>query len=400
MAGLFISSINWPFFSESNKWFRFSQKVLEKEIKKQSFESGVNKEMAFAYQIFVYEFFLLAYIETQNHNFAFKKIFPDFLVKNAVIISEVTKNNQCVPQYGDGDEGMAIQLQALKGNRISWLMEVTQSLFPDLELYNILYTFPAALLGYPSINKNILPDFKSIAFEDAGIYILNQKINDTNVSILFKAGPFGFGSIAAHSHADSLSFTLNVNGIPFFVDPGTFCYHTELEFRKYFRSTKAHNTLNIDDLDQSEQLGPFLWGKKAKSYVKEFSVSDNFIKAYHTGYKPIHVIHTREIKLGDRLRISDDITGKGHHLLEFRFHLHPDVRIADKKKKTLLLTNRNIEVLIKLEANYDLHIYYGETEGGWYSPQFNVKVPATTLSYQKKLSLPTKQIFSLEFKKI
>ena len=76
----------------------------------------------------------------------------------------------------------------------------------------------------------------------------------------------------------------------------------------------------------------------------------------------------------------------------------PCLVIAEKKKKTLLLSNKNIELLIKLEADYDLHIYNGETEGGWFSPRFNVKVPTTTLSYQKRLSLPTKQIFSIEFK--
>ena len=401
MAGLFISSTFWPYFKESKRWIDYSKKKLEKEIVRQSFNSGVNKEMAFGYQIFAYEFLLLAYLVAREYKNFFSEVFKEYLKKNATVISELTSIYQGIPNYGDGDEGMAVQLQDINGGRISWLMEITNSLFPELVLNFKSGTLPAAMLGYSAINNNSIPlDFETIDYKDAGIFIFHRNINELKVSVLFKAGPFGFGSIAAHSHADSLSFTMNVNGVSFFVDPGTFCYHTDLEFRKYFRSTKAHNTLCLDNLDQSEQLGPFLWGKKAQTFVQEFSPSNNYIKAYHTGYKHLPAVHTREIELDDKLKISDKISGKGQHLLDFRFHLHPDVRIVDKKKNTLVISNKDIELQIRIKEDYDLCIYNEDPDGGWYAPRFNVKVPTTTLSYQKKLSLPTKQVFLIEFKKI
>ncbi len=43
------------------------------------------------------------------------------------------------------------------------------------------------------------------------------------------AAPLGFLSIAAHGHADALSFILHVDGSPILVDPGTFMYHTHKE---------------------------------------------------------------------------------------------------------------------------------------------------------------------------
>ena len=397
MAGLIISSMHWPYFSESKKWLKFSKQKLEKEIVKQSFHSGVNKEMAFSYQVFVFEFYLLAYIETTNHNISFGNIFTNLLFNNARVISEMTKINQCIPRYGDGDEGMAIQLQDLEGDRISWLMEITKSFYPDSSFNFKSKTLPAVLLGYSTSEpEEIIMD--SIGYEDAGLFVINQSLQGMVVSCLFKAGQFGYGSIAAHSHADSLSFTLYVNGIPFFIDPGTFCYHTDLAYRQYFRSTKAHNTLGINNTDQSEQLGPFLWGKKAKTYVKSFSKAKNLIQAYHTGYKNIHAIHSREIELSDQLIIRDEITGKGHFLLDFRFHLHPDVQVLDKTQEKVRIKNKNIEIVISQEFDYKLHAFSGSEEGGWYSPQFNVKVPTTTFSYQKRISLPTKQIFSIDFK--
>jgi hypothetical protein len=398
MAGLFISSTFWPYFKKSNTWIKYSKKVLEKEIIRQSFPLGINREMAFGYQIFVYEFLLLSYLESKECNNLFSEIFTEYLKKNAAVISEVTRINQGIPNYGDGDEGMAIQLQDIKADRISWLLEITNSLFPELNLHFKNVTLPAAILRCSAINNNIPQDSKPIAFKDAGIYILNRKISNLKISVLVKAGPFGYGNIAAHSHADSLSFTLNINGIPFLIDPGTFCYHTDLEFRKYFRSTKAHNTLCIDNLDQSEQLGPFLWGKKSKTYVNVLSESGNIVNAYHTGYKNINIIHSREIELSDKLIITDEIKGKGQHLLDFRFHLDPDVKIYREENDYLLLRRENIQIKLNSPVELSLQKISGRNDGGWYSPRFNLKIPTTTLSYQKRLSLPTKQIFSIEFK--
>jgi hypothetical protein len=154
----------------------------------------------------------------------------------------------------------------------------------------------------------------------------------------------------------------------------------------------------VDNLDQSEQLGPFLWGKRAKTYNSDFSASNNSVRGFHTGYKNINIIHSREVNLGEKLIITDKIAGKGLHLLDFRFHLHPDVEISSVRSNYLLLRRENIQIKLNNPGEFPLRKIQSENDGGWYSPRFNVKVPTTTLSYQKRLSLPTKQIFSIEFK--
>ena len=55
----------------------------------------------------------------------------------------------------------------------------------------------------------------------------------------------GFLSIAAHAHADALSVEVRHGGVDMLADPGTYCYHGEPEWRAYFRSTIAHNTLEL-----------------------------------------------------------------------------------------------------------------------------------------------------------
>ena len=79
------------------------------------------------------------------------------------------------------------------------------------------------------------------------------------VIAVMDAGPLGYLSIAAHGHADCLAFTLAVAGRAILIDPGTYCYHSEPEWRDYFRGTAAHNTVRVDGCDQSEIGGAFMW---------------------------------------------------------------------------------------------------------------------------------------------
>ena len=67
----------------------------------------------------------------------------------------------------------------------------------------------------------------------------------------FDGGPHGFCSIAAHAHADALSVELRCGGVDVLADPGCYCYHGEPAWRRYFRSTLGHNTLELDGTDQS-----------------------------------------------------------------------------------------------------------------------------------------------------
>jgi hypothetical protein len=77
-------------------------------------------------------------------------------------------------------------------------------------------------------------------------------------------GPLGLGSLAAHGHADALAITLRHGGDDLVVDPGTLAYHGDDEARTRTRGTPSHSTMNFGGRSQSEMLGPFLWGRRAR----------------------------------------------------------------------------------------------------------------------------------------
>ncbi len=104
------------------------------------------------------------------------------------------------------------------------------------------------------------------AFPEGGYFVLGCEFDTpSEIRVVADAGPLGYRSIAAHGHADALSFTLSAGGREFLIDPGTYAYHTQERWRQYFRGTAAHNTLRIDGLDQSVSGGNFMWLRKARA---------------------------------------------------------------------------------------------------------------------------------------
>ena len=134
--------------------------------------------------------------------------------------------------------------------------------------------------------------FRSVSDPSKSADKVNSNIPDILIGI--DHAPLGYGSIAAHAHADALSFQMFADGTRIFADPGTYIYHCDTESRNDFRRTSRHNTVCINGIDQSEMLGPFLWGRKAISTFEGFARTEDIdeVTASHDGYKP--VIHSRK----------------------------------------------------------------------------------------------------------
>jgi hypothetical protein len=73
-----------------------------------------------------------------------------------------------------------------------------------------------------------------------------------------RRGPHGFLSIAVHTRADGLALEVGHNGVDILADPGTYCYHGEPEWQDGFRSTAAHNSVEISGMSQSKSGAAFL----------------------------------------------------------------------------------------------------------------------------------------------
>src|SRR5262249_22089116 len=97
-------------------------------------------------------------------------------------------------------------------------------------------------------------------FERGGYVILGKSLHTPEeFRATVDCGPLGYNRIAGHGHADALSVQVSWGGVQMLVDAGTYCYNAAPALRHFFRGTHAHNTLVVDDCDQSTYGASFLW---------------------------------------------------------------------------------------------------------------------------------------------
>jgi uncharacterized heparinase superfamily protein len=235
----------------------------------------------------------------------------------------------------------------------------------------------------------------SRAFAHSGYYLLGDRFETPEeVRMVVDAGPLGYLSIAAHGHADALSLVLSVGGEEVLIDPGTYAYHTAPEWRRYFRSTRAHNTLLIDDLDQSEQSGNFMWSRHAYARCIDF-IDELPVQRFageHDGYRALRdpVLHQREIQYDAAKRkftIIDRLDCASHHTVRMHWHCAEHLQPISTDTEVCLHTDRHRIRIIAENAPARVLTFRGGTaeEGGWVSRSFGHKEPTTTVAWESEI---------------
>ena len=179
-------------------------------------------------------------------------------------------------------------------------------------------------------------------------------------------------------------------GVDILADPGTYCYHGERAWRSYFRSTIAHNTVELGGQSQSSEGGPFMWMRHARTREVEVIDDGDIARwtAEHDGYASLDppALHRRSVLLDRASRsidIIDQIEG-GSHDIRLAFHLGPEVQVElDGSCAVLSWPTASTPGAARLELPPGLQwsLHRGETDPilGWYSPGLGRRVPAFTL---------------------
>jgi hypothetical protein len=214
------------------------------------------------------------------------------------------------------------------------------------------------------------------------------------IRMLIDAGQLGYLSIAAHGHADALGIVLNVGGHEVLVDPGTYAYHTEPQWRSYFRGTRAHNTAMVDEKDQSRQVGNFMWSRHAVGKCLLFNangIHQRFV-GEHDGYYSLSdpLTHRREITYDSENRvfdIADIFECAGAHRVSLCWHFAERIEPRVHGDELCAVAGRYIVRIVPVDRPAHVHLYRGGTaeQGGWISRRFGRKVPTTTAVWQSHI---------------
>ncbi len=396
-AGLFIGGIVWDFGKQSETWRKKAFDILNREVDRQNYPDGVNKEQAISYQQFVLDFFLLAGLTGEHKEYKFPQAYWDRMEVMMEFIASVMDVKGNMPSIGDADDGYAVILSDEdEFNPYRSLLATGAVVFKRGDFKQKAGRFDEKsfwLLGekgrqeFAGLRTTEYQSKKS--FSEGGYHIItDSEGREEEIKIVFDCGPLGYLSLSAHGHADALSFTLSVDGREMLVDPGTYAYHTGKIWRDYFRGTLAHNTLRIDQQDQSVIGGNFMWLRKAGARLISHTIEEgnDILIGEHDGYLRLKdpVIHRRHLKYDRSMKfilLKDEVAAKEEHFIEQCFHFSEDCEVKVMGGNRALIRNHGRELELRFDKKLTVKKYKGSLDPilGWVSRRFDCKEMSTTL---------------------
>ncbi len=229
------------------------------------------------------------------------------------------------------------------------------------------------------------------ALSDSGYYV----IRDSQNMCVIDCGAVSPDYQPGHTHCDLLSYELVIDGQRCIVNSGLHDYENSTE-REYCRSTRAHNTVEIDGKEQSEIWGQFRVARRAEvlsASLEKFEdecVFKGSYTPYWSGNK--NIIHSRELRYcSGQWIVNDEITGTRSHAVKNYIHIHPDLDcIGGAGKYFLTKGNKKIASIVVKNANsLDL-------KEGWYYPEFGIKRKNKVLCLISTGELPMSQKYIIK----
>ena len=396
-AGRLAAACAFDWYAESATWRAAALRSLDTQLRANTFDSGINRELATEYHGLVLELGLAAAAEASAADVRMPDTTWDVLRRMTDALAAVLDARLRPPRQGDADDGHGLILDGAETNRWGSLLATGAAVFgrrswwPEAQqdvrtaaLHALTGTVPA--LGPRSAAR-------PARFPDAGLTLLRTAPTATHPEIWCRCdgGPHGYLSIAAHAHADALSLEVRHDGVDVLADPGTYCYHGEPRWRAYFRSTLGHNTLELDGADQSASGGPFLWVSHAASRELDVVVDPAGVSqwsAEHDGYSRgrRRTAHRRSVELDaatGTLRVADEISGPEPRPCRLAFHLGPQIEVELVRARASLgwthAGRRQARLALPEQLGWTQHRAETDPPLGWYSPGFGRREPANTL---------------------
>jgi uncharacterized heparinase superfamily protein len=217
----------------------------------------------------------------------------------------------------------------------------------------------------------------AFALRDAGYYGARA----SGHYVVCDAAPIGPDYQPGHAHGDLLSFELSLRGQRVVVDAGVHGYDGD-PLRAWCRSTRAHNTVEIDGADQCEFWSTFRVARRARPRDVVWTArADGFdLSAWHDGYERLsgRPRHARAFRWYDEgvLLVRDRVTASGRVAAVSRVHLHPACSIEDVSGQRVQIRHPGGACALVFDGDGVL-----KAEASTYCPEFGVHHDAQALAF-------------------
>jgi len=343
-------------------WQDLGISLLTHELPLQNYPDGVNKELSLHYQSFYMEAMGLMLRLLIKNNIKVPETWLPMLMKMSGYLADCRGSYGEYIEFGDNDEGKILDLTGGTWNHYDYILGFMSLLLPTSYINlnenpneNLNWLFTETEF-HKAQKKDTYIIRRSACYRAGGVTLIRGR--DGQVFIGIDHGELGFGSIAAHGHADALSFQMFFHSEVLFLDPGTYIYHTDIVSRNEFRKTRNHNTLTIEDKEQSEMLGAFLWGKRADCHLLEYNEQEKetILSAGHDGYRPDTLTRIFAYNGNESFCVTDKINSNKEKQINFVLNPKAILTIEPNANSVNIKMNEKQIATMNFDADADLSI--------------------------------------------
>jgi hypothetical protein len=265
MNGLAQIGILYPQFVQAKEWYEYALNKLIEELDRQIYPDGFQYELSTNYHFVVINNYHRLIHVMKAYGLKIPEAFIKKLEPMAELMVKLMNPEGRLPDINDGGKFY-----------VSDLLKTLTSLFPENQVFRWVVS------GGKEGGK---PDYASIALPRSGFMIMRSGWDRNAVWGLFDAAPFGTG----HQHEDKLNLLIQAGDHPVLTEGGNYAYD-DSEMRRYVLSTRSHNTMRLDQMDQNRRSS-YRWheGDIALDSGMKYRIEEAFDSAegeYSEGYGP------------------------------------------------------------------------------------------------------------------
>ncbi|WP_154647936.1 heparin-sulfate lyase HepC [Pedobacter arcticus] len=345
----------FPELADAKNWQKSGITKLNEQIGIQVFADGMHDELAFHYHIASANTFYKALRMLDLNGIAsqFPQFYLDRLEKMMMAVVEFSFPDYSHPMFSD-----------------SWLTSksVMMKNFKD---WSSVYPNNKVLKYFATDGKEgSLPNHTSHRLPDGGIYAFRSGWDTNSTNLILKASKPAFW----HSQPDNGTFEIWVKGRNFMPDPGAFLYSGNAAVNKqrdYFRQTKLHNTLTLDNQNLTVDAKELKWSTSNKLDVLVYE---------NPSYENLK--HRRSVFFVNKkfFVIADEAIGKATGDVAIHFAFKEGVVDADYISKSITTTNADLNnITLKTFAPQNANMV---AEENFVSYKYNEKIKRPAFAIQ------------------
>jgi Heparinase II/III N-terminus/Heparinase II/III-like protein len=374
-AGQLVVSCAFPWFRESERWRRKSAVLLERELGRNTFASGIGQQPASDYQCAIIELCLVAAVEADVSGHPLRPATWAQLCALADSAAALLDERLRPPHSGDSGEVRELMLGALASNCWPSMLALAKALVGPQDWWpqppaDAIGLIVGALAG--SMRKiEGRPSQRPSHFAEAGITLLRTR-GKNEIWCRCEGDPDGNRSADPCVQADALSVEVRYAGVDILADTGTLCHRGKRAWHSgesaSFRRARHTHSREIEVLDDGDVAS---WTAEHYEYASSAPSA----------------LHRRSVLL-DRASRSIDIVDQiegGTYGIGLAFYLGPKVHARLEEESCAVLdwptgsTSKTARLELPLGLRWSVHPAETDPVPGEYFHDLRRHVPPVVL---------------------